>query len=828
MDEIVAEFLVESRENLDRLDAEFVELEQDPNSGELLGSIFRTIHTIKGTAAFLDFGQLERVAHNAENLLSLLRDGKMALDSQLTTILLEAVDAIRVTLDVIEESGTDSSQDFAELSARLAAIVDGDRAPAGAPQPAVVETVAVVGASDVAPVDEAVPADDFDGGAEALPEFPADAAAPEVMAPVEAEAVDPTPFAGAPDDDERLDEVPADAGTVPVATSTDSAPADEITPDAAMPAAAAPAEAPAPNGASAPAAPAAEDDHGDAAHRRTADTTIRVDVGLLDRLMNLVSELVLARNQIRQFAEQSDPTFQSAVQDLDLVTSDLQQAVMDTRMQPVGNLFGRLPRMVRDLANTCGKRVKLEMSGEETELDKTLLEAIRDPLTHVVRNSVDHGLESPEARIAAGKPETGVVRLSARHEGGQVIIDIIDDGAGLDLDRISAKVVERGLMNPDQVAALSDREVAQLIFLPGLSTAKAVTKVSGRGVGMDVVKRSIDEIGGTVEIQTEMGMGTTLTLRIPLTLAIIPALSVRCGQSRYLIPQLNVLELHRVSDATPIELIGGAPLYRLRGELLPIIHWADALDDHSVPVDERALEDPQTWTGSYVVVLKAHGVTYGLAVDRVESTEEIVVKPLRSHLKDTPAFAGSTVLGDGSVALILDPTGLTARSGISVDAVDDPMTDAAKTQMLAAETDTVLTCEVGGRRIGFPLSGVTRLENFDFASIDLAGDAEVVQYRDRLMRLVRPQHQLGYHGGHDVAPPDRLYVLVHERADETTGVVVDRICEVQQAPVDGGREGHGPILRSVPIEGLVTDIVDMDALVESGMSAGAGFSGGGW
>lgn len=778
MDEIVAEFLVESRENLDRLDAEFVELEQDPGSGELLGSIFRTIHTIKGTAAFLDFGQLERVAHNAENLLSLLRDGKMALDSQLTTILLEAVDAIRVTLDVIEESGTDASQDFADLSERLAAIVDGDRPPVVGAEPEAVEAP---------PVEEAVAVEPV------AVEAASDAAAPApATTPVEETAVEPAPA-----------ETPA-------------------------PAAAAPAEAAAPVAAAAPSAPGADEDHGDPAQRRAVDTTIRVDVALLDRLMNLVSELVLARNQVRQFAEHSDPTFQSAVQDLDLVTSDLQQAVMDTRMQPVGNLFGRLPRMVRDLANTCGKRVKLEMSGEETELDKTLLEAIRDPLTHVVRNSVDHGLESPEARLAAGKPETGVVRLSARHEGGQVIIDIADDGAGLDLDRISAKVVEKGLMNPDQVAALSDREVAQLIFLAGLSTAKAVTKVSGRGVGMDVVKRSIDEIGGTVEIQTEMGVGTTLTLRIPLTLAIIPALSVRCGDARYLIPQLNVLELHRVSDATPIELIGGAPLYRLRGELLPIIHWADALDDPSAATDDRSLDDPTTWTGCYIVVLKAHGVTYGLAVDRVESTEEIVVKPLRSHLKDTPAFAGSTVLGDGSVALILDPTGLTARSGLSVDAVDDPMTDAAKAQMLGEETDTVLTCEVGGRRIGFPLSGVTRLENFDFGSIDLAGDAEVVQYRDRLMRLVRPQHQLGYHGGHDVAPPDRLYVLVHERPDETTGVVVDRICEVQQAPVGGGRDGRGPILRSVSIEGLVTDIVDMDALVESGMAAGAGFSGGGW
>jgi two-component system, chemotaxis family, sensor kinase CheA len=794
MDEIVAEFLVESRENLDRLDAEFVELEQNPTSSDLLGSIFRTIHTIKGTAAFLDFAELERVAHNGENLLSLLRDGTMTLDSHLTTILLEMVDAIRSTLDVIDELRTDRSQDFSDLSARLAAIVESGDSGAGA----------VVAAATAAVADRTE---------DSIEEVAVEVTAAEVMAEDEsvAPAIESSP---PPADEEEVDDhvvvaTAVEPVAVPAAPVEQMASVEPATPPAAAPAAA---------------KTAAEDhDHEPTTAgkgKAAGDSTIRVDVGLLDRLMNLVSELVLARNQVRQFSVGADQAFQAAVQELDLVTSDLQQAVMETRMQPVGGLFGRLPRMVRDLATTCGKRVKLEMEGEETELDKTLLEAIRDPLTHIVRNSVDHGLESPEARVAAGKSEIGLVRLSARHEGGQVIIDISDDGGGLDLDRIAAKVVERGVMSAETVAAMSDREVANLIFLAGLSTAEAVTKVSGRGVGMDVVKRSIDEIGGTIEIQTELGVGTTLTLRIPLTLAIIPALSVACGGERYLIPQLNVLELHRVSAKAPVELIGGTPIYRLRGELLPIIHWRDVLGELAPDHDTDEAFDPaapRDWDDAYIVVLTAHGLDFGLAVDRVENTEEIVVKPLRSHIKDVPAFAGSTVLGDGSVALILDPIGITLTSGLNVDGADDRIGDHGQLHGDDAAAETVLVCEIQGRRVGFPLDGVTRLENFDLGDVNYAGNSEVVQYRGSLMRLIRPEHLLGYRSmSFDQPSPDRLLVLVHEEGDEVSGLVVDRILEVHRAPYDGGQDGTPPIRRSVPIEGVVTDIVDAGSLVAAG------------
>lgn len=759
MEEIINEFLVESQENLDQLDEEFVELERDPTSAELLGSIFRTIHTIKGTAAFLDFGQLERVAHAGENLLSLLRDGVAVLDSSLTTILLEMVDAIRAALEAIEEHGTDAGQDVSDLAERLGVLV-------------------------------------ANNGKRAEPE-----AAATVAAATETDALEP---AAEPDV----------AATAPGGEAVETPP----TPEPAIVEEAVPVEvAPADDAAAAPSAPAAAEparDPGTSTQKaRSADTSLRVDVGLLDRLMNLVSELVLARNQLLQHTgDQSLPaSFDGAAQQLDLVTGELQQAVMDTRMQPVGNLFGRLPRMVRDLANTCGKSIELAVEGEDTELDKTLLEAIRDPLTHIVRNSVDHGIEDPETREANGKSRTGTVHIRARHEGGQVVIEIADDGAGINLDKLVNKVIDRGLMSTEAITAMSDRELANLIFLPGLSTAEAVTTVSGRGVGMDVVRRSLEEVGGAVDIQTEMGTGTTMVLRIPLTLAIIQALSVGCGNERYLIPQLNVLELHRISTDNRIETIGESPVYRLRGDLLPVIHWTEVLAAES--------DDPPStidWSDTYIVVIDAHGLTFGLAVDRVENTEEIVVKPLRSHVKDVRAFAGSSVMGDGTVALILDPTGITLSTRLRVDAAE--AREAAVTDEVEAvhrDLETVLICEVADRRVAFPLDGITRLEHFMPSAVDRASDVEVVQYRDRLMRLLRLDDGLQTSSKvlASTDPDHRLLVLVHEHDDEVSGVVVDRILEVQEADVSGARPGHFPVRLSVPIDGLVTDVIDAGALV---------------
>ncbi len=409
-----------------------------------------------------------------------------------------------------------------------------------------------------------------------------------------------------------------------------------------------------------------------------ADTSIRVDVRLLDMLMDQVGELVLARNRIMQFSTiQEDRGLLTAYQRLDLITSELQEGVMRTRMQPIGTIWNKFPRVVRDLARECGKKVDLIMDGEETELDRTLIEAIRDPLTHLVRNAVDHGFEKPEARLLSGKSETGQLFLRAFHEGGQVIIEIADDGGGIDPQRIVRRAMERNLITAAQATQISQGEIIDLLFRPGFSTAEIVTNVSGRGVGMDVVKNNIEKINGTIDIQSQVGKGSTIQIKIPLTLAIIPALIIRCAGDRYAIPQASLLELVRLEgDAAgaKIETIQGAPVYRLRGKLLPLVYLHEAL-----PHEDGTSKQPAR-KGNHVVnivVLQADGRQFGLVVEHVLDTEEIVVKPLGKQVKDIAEFSGATIMGDGNVALILDVLGLAHRARVVSERRDALQTDAS-------------------------------------------------------------------------------------------------------------------------------------------------------
>ncbi len=451
MDEVITEFITESHENLGQLDQDLVELEKDPHSTDRLGSVFRTFHTMKGVAGFLNFARLEALAHAAEELLSRLRDGELMLDAAIASALLAAVDAVRQMLAIVEASGNDGEVNYTALIESLARL--SGRAATGGGEASV---------------------------AEAMPH--------ETIA------------------EEKIEEEKIEEVIEPDVTETPLA-AAAIAP---RPTLAAKGERTEPNGAPV-----------------IADSTIRVNVHLLDKLMNLVGELVLVRNQVLQYANGlQEPTFLGASQRLNLITTELQEGIMKTRMQPIGTIWNKFPRIVRDLALACGKQVRIEMDGEETELDKTLIEAIRDPLTHVVRNAIDHGIEAPQERAAAGKPHEGRLLLRAFHESGQVIIEVAEDGAGINLDRVRAKALERGLVTAEQVARMNDSEAVKLIFLPGFSTAAKVTNLSGRGVGMDVVKTNIEKIGGTVDVQTRRGEGTTLRVKIPLTLAIIPALIV--------------------------------------------------------------------------------------------------------------------------------------------------------------------------------------------------------------------------------------------------------------------------------------------------------------
>ena len=696
-EDIVKEFLIESYENLDRLDQDLIVLERDPGNRETLASIFRTIHTIKGTSGFLAFNQLEALTHAGESLLARLRDGLLALTPEITTALLAAVDAVRQMLASIETNGTEGEQNNQELIAELARLLTG--ADPGA------EPAAVSGSWS------------------------------EHRSESQTAQHSPTPEADS--EDIRILDVPANPDHYAAEMRSEPVPEE---------------------------APFAQQEHppdADASHPQhparglsASDSTIRVDVGQLDRLMNRVGELVLLRNQIVQYTNSTeDNELLGPSQRLNLLTTELQEGVMKTRMQPIGNIWSKFPRTVRDVAMNCGKQARLEMEGKETELDKTIIEAIKDPLTHLVRNAVDHGIELPEVRRELGKDPEGRLGLRAFHEGGQVNIEISDDGAGLDFDKIRNKAVQKALITADQAARMTEREIANLIFLPGLSTAAKITNVSGRGVGMDVVKTNIEKIGGTVDVQSKPGQGSTVRMKIPLTLAIIPALIVTTGRDRYAIPQVSLLELVRLDGeqvGKGIELVNDSPVYRLRGQLLPLVYLSRELG--AAPNPQDLARDPVSEPHSppadaetqavNIVVLRADDRQFGLVVDEINDTEEIVVKPLSKQLKSINACAGATIMGDGKVALILDVHGLAQRANVVGEARDRTVTEAEEKPQSEADAgspcNAVLLFQFGeNERMAIDLAMVARLEEFPRTMVEIAADHEVVQYRGQIMPLVR-------------------------------------------------------------------------------------------
>jgi len=544
-----------------------------------------------------------------------------------------------------------------------------------------------------------------------------------------------------------------------------------------------------------------------------AASTIRVDVTLLDKVMNLVGELVLARNQILQFTStQKDAVFLGTAQRLNLITTELQEGVMKTRMQPIGNVWNKFPRIIRDLSVNCGKQVQLEMEGTETELDKTIIEAIKDPLTHIVRNSLDHGIETPEVRVSKGKPPAGRLRLRAFHEGGQVNIEISDDGAGIDLGKVKDKAIQKGLISAQQSSKLSDREITNLVFLPGFSTADQVSNVSGRGVGMDVVKTNIEKIGGTVDLGSISGQGTTLRIKIPLTLAIIPALIVTSGHERFAIPQVSLLELVRLEGKEAeqgIEMIHGAPVHRLRGNLLPLVHLNREL---RLEAGDEAHRDAHGTVN--IVVLQADGRPFGLVVDDINDTEEIVVKPLGKQLKGIACFAGATIMGDGQVALILDVLGLAQEAAVISESKERSLSEArAKTDDVAVRQHSWLVFRVGEKgRVAIPLSMVSRLEEFEPSAIEISGNQPVVQYRGEIMPLVHVAEalQLASPGGKQ----DRLQVVVYAEEGRSIGLVVEEILDIveQQVAITRGQQS-ARLLGSAVIQQHVTDLLNVPEIV---------------
>ena len=641
--ETIREFLVESHENLSRLDQDLVELEKHPQDADLLGSIFRTIHTIKGACGFLAFSVLEAITHQAETLLSQLRSGQRELTPALVSLILETVDATRKVLAAIESSGKEGPQRFADLTERLRVAAE-------------------------------------------LPVVAGDQPAPIAVAesPVGKSSSDPPEGGRREEGGERRDRRKGDRRD------------DGTRPSAA------------------------------------ADSNIRVGVDMLDKLMDLVGELVLTRNQILQFnLEREDPALNATSQRLNLITTELQAGVIKTRMQPIGVVWNMLPRVVRDMSLSLGKQMYLRMEGAETELDRTIIEAIKDPLMHLVRNSCDHGIESPEVRIQAGKPPHGILTLRAYHEGGQVNIEIADDGAGIDVALLKQKAIENGLLRLEQADKMSDREALSLIFLAGFSTAKTVTNLSGRGVGMDVVKSHIGKIGGVIDIFSRRGEGATVKIRIPLTLAIIPGLIITTGGERFVIPQASLLELIRLEpdqSGKHIEYVHGTPVYRRRGSLLPIAYLNQVL----------GLESADHAEAVSLVVLQAEDRQFGLVVDSINDTQEVVVKPLGKQLKGLTLYAGATIMGDGRVALILDVLGIGQRSGVLAEFVEEHARASGQAKApVEVEQQRLLLFRAGSfARLAVPLSLVARLEEFPRSAIEHAGGAQVVQYRNRILPLV--------------------------------------------------------------------------------------------
>ncbi|MCA0370533.1 MAG: chemotaxis protein CheW [Proteobacteria bacterium] len=746
MDELLGEFLTETTESIAALDNDLVTLEQQPDNPELLSRIFRTMHTIKGTCGFIGLPRLEKVAHAGENVLGKIRDGELAVTGDIITVILECLDRIKEIVECLEKHASEP---------------EGDDSP-------------LIDALNYAATGGLAKAED------------------EIFGANEAEEVDA------------------------FVASQEEAPQYEEAPMAAAPASKAPAPAPTPKPAAPAAKAPAQNGGGDSAAGGVANQSIRVSVELLENLMTTVSELVLTRNQLLQLLRDTeDSEFAVPLQRLNHVTSELQDGVMKTRMQPIGNAWSKLPRLVRDLSVELGKKIDLVMIGEDTELDRQVLELIKDPLTHMVRNSADHGIESIHDRVTSGKSDTGTIILKAYHEGGHINISISDDGKGLNLDAIRNKAIESGILRKEEMESMSDREIRHLIFRAGFSTAAEVTSVSGRGVGMDVVRTNIEQIGGTIDLMSTPGKGTQFIIKIPLTLAIVSALIVESGGERFALPQIGVLELVRVAENSEhhVELINNTPFLRLRNRLLPLVVLSHLLKLEQAPtlhqetgqssIDELVGKKQDEY---FIIVAQVGAFVFGILVDQIFETQEIVVKPVSSILRQVGVFSGNTILGDGSVVMILDPNGILSMMGSTGS--DENISDAQPHARSAhnEETMTLLLFKAGSDvPKAVPLALIARLEELDTTSIEHANGQTIVQYREALMPLLTVECGQQYHES------GRQPVLVFSDHDRFVGLAVDQIIDIVEEKLDIKlKNGSMGTFGSTVIKGHTTEMMDVD------------------
>lgn len=751
--ETVELFVEESREGLQRMEELLLAAEGGDAPAGMVGTLFRDMHTIKGTSGFLHLDKVRGLSHVAEDVLGQLRDDALAPSPALFAMLMQAVDALRGMIDCVHELDEEGDFDTTPLLSKLKAVAEGQ---------------------DADDVIDALPP--------APPPPPPPAPPPEaLLSAAELNAVSIASGQPGPGAHRKIGEILVEEDLVSTAELTRALDLQK-TPEKVPPKAADPAEG-----------------------------TVRVQVGVLDSLMNLVGELVLARNQMIQLVRsthENTTQAQAAIARLGHVTSDLQEQIMKTRMQPVARVFEKIPRMVRDLCQSTGKDVVANVEGNATEIDKALVEAIRDPVMHIVRNAIDHGVETPDVRRAAGKPRTGTLTVRAAHEGGMVCISIEDDGAGMDPAKLKAHAIKKGVITAAEAAALGPREALDLVFRPGFSTAAKVTDISGRGVGMDVVRTQVEGAGGKVELESVVGKGTVIRLKMPLTLAIIPALLVRVGRSRFAIPQVSLHELVYLDEEqskSGIESVRGVPIHRLRGEILPLVRLGDLLQ---LPVTNM----PEVDTGTNIIVVGAGSQRYGLVVDEVQDTEEIVVKPMHGELKRIKTYAGATVLGDGNIALILDVIGLAATAGIeavtrrAAPVVNDAGKNGPPTQAhLVFLTGDNQQCAV-------PLSMIARLDTVKPSSIERVAGKEVLQYRDAIIPIIRAEDVLPLGKSAEVVDEQHLVVFDFGHA---VALAVSTILDVSELSTERhATESAAPFtMGRAVVGGRTTLVLDVYALV---------------
>lgn len=708
MDDILKDFLAETSDQLDSVGAQLVQFEQDPGDARIIASIFRLVHTIKGTCGFLGLPRLANIAHSAETLLGKLRDGAKATHERVSLIL-AAIDRIRVILAELEKSATEPDGSDNDLISAIEVEVGDDGRDF---------------AQDVDPMSVGMPA--LEASATVIP-------APPIPSPALDEPAPP------------------------------SQPAAKATASAAGPA------------------------------------TIRVAVGALERIMALVSELVLTRNQLLEITRHSnDEALKNPLQHLSSLTTDLQDGVMRARMQPIGRLFSNLPRLVRELSAELDKKITVIAEGSDTELDRQLIELIRDPLTHMVRNCADHGIEAPEARRAAGKPESGTIRVRASHETGHITIEISDDGRGLDVDRIRAKAIALGLATEDEISRMTNDALCRFIFAPGFSTAARVTSVSGRGVGMDVVRENIESIGGTISLSTTVGHGTSFSLKIPLTLAIAPALIIESRSHRFALPQHAVVEAVGVSeDGARIDNVQGAHVLRLRDQVLPIADLGMFLGLDNCPASLNA--------DQLVVVMRVGSLNFGVIVDGVCDVQEIVVKPLGPSLSKLTTFSGNTILGDGSVVLILDPPGLAKMIGLD-NSNEFSVAPSQAPFVLPVEPMRLVVFRVGpGALKAAPLSIISRIESVRSEDIFVTDGMRVMNHQGRLMPLISPADNVTPTMPGGVQP-----VLVIGVGGEPMGLLVSEIVDIIEEQLEIEIAGESAsVIGSTTILGEPAEILDI-------------------